>query len=161
MSKSTQHKLSKIRPPRVQITYDLEVGDAIQTRELPFVVGILADLCAETVPLKDRHFINIDKDNFSDVMTSLKPSIRMAVKNHLGDPDTNLVVDLTFKDLKDFEPFQIVQKVPALARLFETRCRLKDLLTKLDANEILRFLLQDVYQKKESQEALKKDLAHG
>lgn len=161
MSRSTQHKLSKIRPPRVQITYDLEVGDATETRELPFVVGILSDLMAKTVPLKDRNFINIDKDNFSNIMASLQPSVKSSVKNYLKDQETNLLIDLTFKDLKDFEPLQIVQQVPALARLYEARCRLKDLLTKLDANEILRFLLQEVYEKKETQVSLHKDLNNG
>ena len=158
---STQHKLSTVRPPRVQITYDLEVGDSVETRELPFVVGVLADLGEEIVPLKERHFINIDKDNFQDVMSSLKPHLRTSVPNKLDDAETNLVVDLHFSKIEDFEPLQIVQQVPVLARLYETRCRLKDLLTKLDSNEMLRTLLQEVMDKTEYRETLKKDLSHG
>lgn len=155
---SAQHKLTNVRPPRVQITYDLEVGDVLETRELPFVVGVLADLGITTAPLKERHFINIDKDNFKDVMTALNPALRISVPNQLGDEGTNLIIQLSFKNMEDFEPLQIVQQVPALARLYEARCRLKDLLTKLDSNDILRTLLQEVIENTENREALAQDL---
>src|SRR5690349_2569263 len=109
---STQHKLDRVRPPRVHITYDVETGDAIEMKELPFVVGVLADLSGkpdEPLPrLRDRKFVDIDRDNFNDVMTGMKPRIAFKVDNKLTDDDSKMAVELRFNNIDDFEPEQVV-----------------------------------------------------
>ena len=147
MPESTQHKLDRIRPPRVQITYDVEIGGAIQKKELPFLVGILADLSgqpAEALPkLKERKFVEIDRDNFNDVMASIAPRVTAAVDNKLtGDGKTN--VELNFHNIDDFSPVSIIRQVESLRKLYEARQRLSDLLAKLDGNDTLDSLLREV-----------------
>jgi type VI secretion system protein ImpB len=147
MPESTQHKLDRIRPPRVQITYDVEIGGAIQKKELPFLVGILADLSgqpAEALPkLKDRKFVEIDRDNFNDVMASIAPRVTASVDNKLtGEGKTN--VELNFRNIDDFNPVSIIRQVDSLRKLYEARQRLSDLLAKLDGNDTLDSLLREV-----------------
>jgi len=147
MPESTQHKLDRIRPPRVQITYDVEIGGAIQKKELPFLVGILADLSgqpAEALPkLKDRKFVEIDRDNFNDVMASIAPRVTASVDNKLtGEGKTN--VELNFHNIDDFSPVSVIRQVESLRKLFEARQRLSDLLAKLDGNDTLDSLLREV-----------------
>lgn len=164
MAESTQHKLSRIRPPRVQITYDVEIGNAIEKKELPFIVGIMADLSgkpAEALPLvKERKFVEIDRDNFQDVLASIQPRVAIRVPNRLqADSNDMLNVELRFKHLDDFGPVEVLKQIPALNRLFEARSRLRDLLTKLDGNDDLDHLLQQVMKNTEDQAALKDQLA--
>jgi type VI secretion system protein ImpB len=143
MPESTQHKLDRIRPPRVQITYDVEIGDAIVMKELPFVVGIMADLSGDnkpTKPLKERKYTEIDRDNFNDIMYSIEPSLKLSVANKLKKKDADpasLVASLTFKNLDDFSPINVLKQVPQLSELFEARTRLSDLSAKLDGNDRL------------------------
>ena len=149
MAESTQHKLDRVRSPRVQITYDVEVGDAIQKKDLAFVVGIMSDLAgnpAKPLPkMKERKFVEIDRDNFDKVMTGIQPRVALRVDNKLtGDPDSALNVDLTFNSIEDFEPTKIVERVEPLRRLYEARKRLTDLVAKLDGNDALEQILQDV-----------------
>lgn len=148
MPESTQHKLDRVRPPRVQITYDVETGGAIVMKELPFVVGIMADLSGkptEALPkLKDRKFVEIDRDNFNDVLASAKPRLAFQTDNKLANDDTKLNVELTFQDLDDFAPVNVIKQVEPLRKLFEARERLTDLLAKLDGNDALDSLLQDI-----------------
>ncbi len=149
MAESTQHKLDRVRPPRVQITYDVHTGGAIEMKELPFVVGILSDLAgkpSEPLPrLKDRKFINLDRDNFNDVMGAIAPRLALRVDNKLTeDSDAQLNVELNFSSMDDFNPINIVQQVEPLRKLYETRQRLTDLLAKLDGNDALDALLQDI-----------------
>lgn len=145
---STQHKLDRVRSPRVQITYDVEVGGAIQLKELPFVVGVLGDFSgkpAEPLPrLKDRKFVNIDRDNFDQVLAGMKPRLTYKVDNRLTDDDTKLGVELNFKSLEDFEPENVVNQVEPLRKLLEARRRLSDLVHKIDGNDKLDELLQSV-----------------
>ena len=159
MSESTQKKLTRIRPPRVQITYDVETGGAIEKKELPLVVGILADLAGKQenpmLPIKTRKFVEIDRDNFNDVMASIAPRLAFQVDNKLKDDDTKLNVELKFKKLDDFRPEQLVLQVEPLRKLFEARQRLNDLLAKLDGNDDLDVLLQDVAANTESQQQIK------
>jgi type VI secretion system protein ImpB len=159
---STQHKLSRIRPPRVQITYDVEIGDAIQMKELPFVLGILADLSgkpAEALPkVKDRKFVEIDRDNFNDVLKSITPRLAFRVDNKLADDDSKLNVELHFENLEDFDPQNVILQVEPLKKLFEARQRLQDLLAKLDGNDNLEALLQEVAANSADLEALKKEV---
>lgn len=148
MAESTQHKLDRIRPPRVQITYDVEIGNAIEKKELPLVVGILADLSGKpTQPLPkigERRFTEIDRDNFNAVLASIGPRVALQVDNTLSSDGSKLNVELNFRHFDDFDPVNIVNQVVPLRRLFEARQRLRDLLTKLDGNDELDQLLQDV-----------------
>lgn len=148
MAESTQHKLSRVRPPRVQITYDLEIGDAIEMRELPFVVGILSDLAGKPEsappPIKDRKLVEIDRDNFNEVLASIGPRLAFQVPNRLADDDSKLNVELKFRHIDEFEPQNLVQKVEPLKKLFEARQRLNDLIAKLDGNDNLDGLLQEI-----------------
>lgn len=160
MSESTQKKLMRIRPPRVQITYDVETGGAIEKKELPLVVGIMSDLAGKQenpmLPVKTRKFVEIDRDNFNDVMASITPRLAFQVANTLkeGD-DSKMNVELRFKKIDDFRPEAIVQQVEPLRKLFEARQRLNDLLGKLDGNDDLDALLQDVAANTESQQKIK------
>lgn len=159
MAESTQHKLDRIRPPRVQITYDVEIGDAIQMKELPFVGGILADLSGmpeEPLPkVKDRKFVEIDRDNFNDVMASSTPRLVFQVDNRLADDGSKLNIELKFNHMDDFDPVNVIKQVKPLRKLYEARQRLNDLLTKLDGNDDLDTLIQDVVSSTESLEELK------
>ena len=146
MAESTQHKLDRVRPPRVQITYDVQIGDAIQTKELPFVVGVLSDLAgkSELPRVKDRKFVQIDPDNFNDVMSAIEPSLALRVENRLkDDPDNPVNAQLVFRSMDDFEPINIVRQVEPMWELFQARQRLSDLLAKLDGNDALDVILQE------------------
>lgn len=150
MPENTQHKLDRVRPPRVQITYDVEIGDAIQKKELPLVAGILADLSGKRDPdkplpaLKKRKFVEIDRDNFNGVMKSIAPRLAFSVPNKLSDEDVQVGVALNFSSLDDFNPVAVLKQVEPLRKLFEARQRLSDLATKLDGNDELDRLLRDV-----------------
>jgi type VI secretion system protein ImpB len=145
---SLQHKLDRVRPPRVHITYDVEIGDAIEMKEIPFVVGVLTDLSGkpeDPLPkLKDRKFIEIDRDNFNNVLESMKPRLAFKVDNKLTGENTKLGVELRFKSIDDFHPENVVRQVEPLRKLLEARQRLSDLLSKLDGNDKLDELLQEV-----------------
>ncbi len=147
-TESLQHKLDRVRAPRVQITYDVEIGDSIETKDIPFVVGALADLSGrpdEPLPkLKDRKLVEIDRDNFNNVLEAMKPRVAFKVDNRLTDDDSKMAVELRFKSLDDFHPERVVQQVEPLRKLVETRRRLSDLLNKLDGNDRLDELLQEV-----------------
>lgn len=147
MAKGAQGKLGKVRPPRVQITYDVEIGGASKEKELPFVVGVLADLSAKggdpEQRLKDRNFVEIDADSFDKVMAATKPAVTLRVPNRLtGEGDVN--IELKFKDMDSFSPHSVAKSVPALAQMLEVRNRLSDLLAKLEGNERLNDLLAEV-----------------
>jgi len=145
---STQHKLDRVRPPRVHITYDVEIGDAIELKELPFVVGVLADLSGkpdEALPrLRDRKFVDIDRDNFNDVLKGMKPRLAYKVENKLTNDESKMGVELRFNDLDDFEPEKVVNQVEPLRKLLEVRKQLSDLLAKTDGNDKLNERLQEI-----------------
>src|SRR5512142_694711 len=129
---STQQKLSRVRPPRVHITYDVEVGDAIELKEIPFVMGVLSDLSGkpeEPLPrLRDRKFVEIDRDNFDAVMKGMKPRLAYRVDNKLTGDDTKLGIELRFNSMEDFEPENVARQVEPLRKLLESRIQLKALL---------------------------------
>jgi type VI secretion system protein ImpB len=158
MSESTQHKLDRVRPPRVQITYDVEIGGAIQMKELPFVVGVLADLAGQqdALPkLKERKFTQIDRDNFNQVLANVAPRLKYKVPNAIKKDGSSLAVDLTFHHLDDFHPTAVVKAVQPLRELLEMRQRLVDLLTKIDGNEELQAALQRLLADKDKLSAAK------
>lgn len=149
MSKeSTQKKLSRVRPPRVQITYDVEIGDAIETKELPFVLGVLGDYSGHSkspLPkMKERKFVQIDRDNFDEVLKGMAPRLAIKVDNRLQDDGSQLAMELNFNELADFEPQNVVTQVEPLKRLLEARTRLADLRNKLAGNDKLEELLDEV-----------------
>jgi type VI secretion system protein ImpB len=145
---SIQKRLQKVRPPRVQLTYDVEKGDAIEQKELPFVMGVVADLSgmpAEPLPkLKDRKFVNIDVDNFDDVMSAVAPRAVYRVPNRLSDQGGEFGVELRFESIEDFRPEAVVEQVDPLRKLLEARTKLADLRNKLAGNEKLEDILSEV-----------------
>lgn len=168
---SAQHLLDKVRPPRVQITYDVETGGAIQAYELPFVMGILADLAGvpstPLPPLKQRKFIDIDRDNINDVMASLNAQLPVRVPNVLGAsapslkgaPDLNIL--LTFQSMDDFNPLNIVMQVPELSEIYQKRVLLSDLISKLDGNDALDAELRNIVDNPDVLAQLQKELGSG
>jgi len=158
---STQHKLDRVRPPRVHITYDVEIGDAIVMKELPFVVGVLADLSGkpdEPMPLlRDRNFVNIDRDTFNEVLKGAKPRLAFRVDNKLTNDDTKLGVELRFTNMDDFEPERVVQQVEPLRKLLEIRRELKGLLAKTDGNDRLGEQLQEIISNTELLQRLSRE----
>lgn len=159
MAESIQHKLDRVRPPRVQITYDVETGGAIQKRELPLIVGILADLSGKQAeapaPLKTRDFVEIDRDNFNDVMAAITPRLTFQAENAIAKDGSKLNVELHFQHMDDFEPVSVINQITPLRKLFEARQRLTDLLTKLDGNDDLDRLLQEIVQNTDGLNELK------
>jgi type VI secretion system protein ImpB len=158
---SLQHKLDRVRAPRVQITYDVEIGDSIEMKEIPFVMGVLSDLSGkpdQPLPkLKDRKFVEIDRDNFNNVLEGMKPRLAFKADNKLTGDDSKMAVELKFKSMDDFRPENVVQQVEPLKKLVDARQKLSDLLTKLDGNDKLDDLLQQVVSNTESLEKLSKE----
>jgi type VI secretion system protein ImpB len=164
-SESLQHKLDRVRRPRVQITYDVETGGAMRSVELPFVVGVLADLSGNPKealkPLKDRKAVMIDRDNFNDVMAKQAPRLAMKVQNRLTDEDTKLAVELNFKNIEDFEPANVAKQISPTKELLDMRQRLTQLLSKMEGNDKLEALLGDVLANTEKAAALAKEMGIG
>lgn len=160
---SLQHKLDRVRRPRVQITYDVETGGAMEKVELPFVVGVMADLSSSPKeslrPLKERKFVPIDRDNFNEVLEKSTPRIAMKVANRLTDePDSKLAVELNFKSMDDFEPANVARQVAPLNELLEMRKRLEQLLSKMEGNDKLESLLAEVLNNTDKAAALAKEM---
>jgi type VI secretion system protein ImpB len=161
---STQQKLSRVRPPRVHITYDVEVGDAIEVKELPFVMGVLGDFTGnpeQPLPkMKDRKFVEINPDNFDTVLQATNPHLAYSVNNKLtDDPNAGqLKVDLRFKSLDDFDPEQVARQVKPLRELLELRTKLSDLRGTLQGNDKLDELLLEAISDKSKLEKLRDEL---
>ena len=157
---STQHKLDRVRPPRVHITYDVEIGGAIELKELPFVMGVLGDFTGkpeQPLPkLKDRKFVEITPDNFDSVLEGMKPHLAFNVDNKLSDdPNAQLKVNLHFKTMEDFEPENVAKQVPALKALLDLRTRLSDLRGTLQVKPELDEILLETVKNTEKLEKLK------
>lgn len=148
MVESTQHTLDRVRPPRVQITYDVEIGNAIVMKELPFVIGIMADLSGMPTdplpPIKQRKFVEIDRDNFPDYLLSVSPRLALQVKDTLGDGSDFLNAELIFKSMDDFGPVSIAKHVPKLNKIYAARVKLGDLIAKMEGNDPLQSLIKEV-----------------
>lgn len=162
---SVHDKLNRVRKPRVHITYDVETGGALQQRELPFVVGVLGDFSGHPTqplkPLRDRKFIQIDRDNFNDVMARMTPGLNLRVKNTLADDGSEMGVSLSFNSMEDFEPGRLVEQVEPLRKLLETRNQLRDILSKADRSEDLEALLERVLQNTDELQKLSSELGVG
>ncbi len=164
---STQHKLDRVRSPRVQITYDVEIGDAIELKELPFVLGVLGDFTGQpTEPLarlKDRKFIEVNPDNFDQVLESMKPHLAFSVENKLSeDPNAgNIKVDLNFKSMDDFAPENVARQVAPLRELLDLRQRMSDLRGSLQGNDKLEELLRESVSDENKLNQLRKEIGMG
>jgi len=145
---STQHKLDRVRSPRVHITYDVETGGAIQMKELPFVVGVLSDLAGKPKdplkPLKERKFIDIDSTTFDEVMRGMAPRLDFSTENKLKDDGSKIKVELDFSKMEDFSPESVVKNVEPLKKLLDVRQQLSELLAKADGNDKLSDRLQEI-----------------
>ena len=161
---SIQKKLRRVRPPRVQITYDVEIGDAIELKELPFVLGVMGDFTGQpTEPLprlKDRRFVEVTPDNFDSVIESMRPHLAFSVENKLSEESDapQLKVDLNFKSLEDFEPEQVARQIRPLRELLDLRTKLNDLRGTLQTNEKLDQLLLDAVSDTEKLSKLRSEL---
>ncbi len=155
---STQHKLDRVRSPRVHITYDVEIGGAIENKELPFVLGALGDYSGmpeEQLPrVRDRKFVEIDRDNFDQVLAAMKPRLAYRVDNKLTNDGGKMGVEINFKSLDDFHPDSVVQQVEPLRKLVEARKKLSDLLSKMDGNDKLEQILNDIVTNTGAQQQL-------
>ena len=151
---SLQKKLSRVRPPRVHITYDVEVNGAPEKRQIPFVVGVMGDLSGQPekpLPaLGKRNFVKIDKDSFDNVMGAINPRLAFKVDNKLSEDDSRLGIELRFKSMADFSPAAVAKQVPALRKLLEARTALHNLRSSLIGNDRLETLLQEVLNNHES-----------
>lgn len=167
MPESLQHKLDRVRSPRVHITYDVETGGAIEKKELPFVMGVFGDFTGmpeEPLPrLKDRKFVEVNPDNFDSVLAAMKPHLAFAVENKLSeDPEAGqLKVDLRFRSLEDFEPANVARQVKPLKELLDLRTKLADLRGSLQGNDKLEELLQEALRNTEKLEKLKGEIHAG
>lgn len=158
---SIHKKLEQVRKPRVHITYEVETGGAAVKRELPFVLGVLGDFSGNPSeplkPLKDRKFVQIDRDNFDEVMAKVAPELNLSdVQNTLAGDGSTMKVQLKFNSMSDFDPAKVAQQVPALKKLLETRSKLSDLLSKADRSEKLEDLLERILREGQDGDALKK-----
>lgn len=159
---SIHDKLKRVRKPRVHLTYEVETGGATIQRELPFVVGVMGDFSGNPVTplksLKDRKFVQIDRDNFDSVMASMTPELHFKVDNKITGDGSQMQVDLKFNSMKDFEPANVAKQVEPMRKLLETRNKLTDLLSKVDRSEDLEALLERVLQDNEQLKKLASQL---
>lgn len=166
-SDSVQKRLERVRPPRVQLTYDVEIGDAIEQKELPFVMGVMGDFTGQPDPekpvtrLKDRKFVNVDLDNFDEVLSGMAPRASYRVKNKLSAEGGEFGVNLDFKKLEDFRPEAVVEQVEPLRKLLEARTKLSDLRNKMAGNEKLEDVLGDVLSNTEQLQKLGAEARQG
>jgi type VI secretion system protein ImpB len=165
MAESIHQKLKRVRKPRVHITYDVETEGAEVLRELPFVVGIMGDFSGDPTqplrPLAERKFIQIDRDNFNEVMARMTPGLNIRVDNKLADDGTQMAVQLKFNSIEDFEPARVAEQVPALKALLETRNKLRDLMSKVDRSEELENLLEQILKNENELKSLSGELGLG
>lgn len=159
---SIHDKLNRVRKPRVHIKYDVETEGAVVAKELPFVVGVMGDFSGDPTsplkPMKERKFIQIDRDNFNSIMAKMTPGLEMKVENTLADDGSEMAVSLGFKSMDDFDPEKIVDQVEPLKKLKQTRDALRDLMTKVDRSEELEGLLENVLQNDEQLKKLSEEV---
>jgi type VI secretion system protein ImpB len=159
---SIHNRLKRVRKPRVHITYDVETEGASVKKELPFVIGVTGDFSGHNTedlkPLKDRRFIQIDRDNYNDILKRMNPKLDISVENTLSDDDSEMKLSLSFKSLDDFEPAAVVNQVEPLKKLMDTRNKLRDLMTKVDRSEDLENILEEVLNNTASLDKLASEL---
>lgn len=165
MPESIYDKKGRVRPPRVHITYEAETGGAMEMKELPFVMGVMSDLSGhpkESLPrLRDRKFVEIDRDNYNDVLKSVRPRLAMRVKNTLADDNSELAVELNFENLDDFSPAAVARQVEPLKKLLDLRGELKDMLSRMEGNDRLESMLEEIIENSAVRDKLKETLGVG
>jgi type VI secretion system protein ImpB len=165
MSESVHEKLKRVRKPRVHITYEVETEGAVVEKELPFVVGVMGDFSGnpteKLAPMKDRKFVQIDRDNISDVMKRMTPGLSMRVENTMKGDGSEMAVNLKFDSMEDFSPSNVAKQVDPLKKLLDTRDKLRDLLTKVDRSEDLEAILEQVLNDPEQLAKLQSELGAG
>ena len=159
---SSQSRVGRVRPPRVQITYDVEDGDGTTQRELPMVVGVVSNLSGDgedSTEYKDREFIEVDPGGLNGLMNRLQPKLNIDAKNLVsGDDDSEVRMELNFRSMDDFAPLGVASQIPQTAKLLEARQKLADLYSKLEANDKLEGILGDVLANEEKRAELKRQL---
>jgi type VI secretion system protein ImpB len=159
---SVHDKLGRVRKPRVHISYEVETEGAAVVRELPFVMGVLGDFAGDPTeplkPLAERKFVQIDRDNFNDVMGKIAPGLNLKVDNTLAGDGSQMGVQLKFKGIEDFEPQNVAQQIPAVKAMLDTRAKLRDLMSKVDRSDELEALLEQVLQDKGKLDSLSAEL---
>jgi type VI secretion system protein ImpB len=162
MSSSIHDKLKRVRKPRVHITYEVETEGAVVQRELPFVMGVVGDFSGNPTeklkPLKDRKFVQVDRDNFDDVLKRMTPGLNLRVENTLKGDGTEMPVSLQFESMADFEPVNVARQVEPLRKLLETRDKLRDLLSKVDRSDKLENVLEQILTNTEQLKQLSSQL---
>ncbi len=162
MPESIHEKLKRVRKPRVHITYDVETEGAVVQKELPFVVGVMGDFSGDPTqplkPLRDRKYVQIDRDNFNDIMSRMTPGLDLKVDNTLAGDGSEMGVQLQFNSMEDFEPANVARQVEPLRKLLETRDKLRDLLTKIDRSQDLENVLEQVLENTDKLKELSADL---
>jgi type VI secretion system protein ImpB len=160
---STQHKLDRVRAPRVQLTYDVEIGDAIEKKELAFVAGVIGDFSGQPAEplakMKDRKFVNVDKDNFDDALKGMKPRLQYQADNKLANDGSRIGVELKFNSLADFDPENVAMQIEPLRKLLEARAKLADLRNKMAGNDKFEELLSEVLHNTDKIAQLSKEVA--
>lgn len=163
MSRNFQDSLNRVRTPRVQITYDVQIGDAMEKKELPFVVGVMADLSGQPKEgvlkaLRERKFVEIDRDNFNSVLEKCAPRLALKVQNRLTDDGSKMAVELNFRNMDDFSPAKVAEQVEPLRELLDMRRRLSQLLTRMEGNDKLEKELEAILTNTEKAQTVAKQL---
>lgn len=165
MAGSVHDKLKRVRKPRVHITYEVETEGAVEVKELPFVVGVIGDFSGNPTtplkPMKDRKFVNIDRDNINDVMKQMTPGLNLRVENTLKNDGSEMAVQLKFESMEDFEPAKVAKQVEPLDKLLQARDKLRDLLTKVDLSDDLEGVLENVLKNTDNVQKLAAELGLG
>ena len=165
MAGSSQHRVGRVRPPRVQITYDVEDGGAAQTRELPLVAGVVSDLSGDSsdpVEYAQRQFVEVEQGGVDSLMKRVGPTLKFTVSNEItGAEDSELAADLSFESIDDFSPLGVATQLPETAKLLEARQRLADLYGKVESNERLDGILGDILSDDDKQAQLRAELGIG
>jgi type VI secretion system protein ImpB len=161
-SESVHQKLTRVRKPRVHITYEVETEGAEVLKDLPFIVGVMGDFSGDPTsklqPLRDRKFVGIDRDNFNEVMQKSTPGLNFRVENTMKGDGSELPVQLKFESMDDFAPAKVAQQIEPLKKLLETRDKLRDLLTKIDHSDKLENIIDQVMKNKDDFEKLASEL---
>jgi type VI secretion system protein ImpB len=163
MPESVHEKLKRVRAPRVHITYEVETDGARIVKELPFVMGVIGNFSGshptqELKPLEERKFVEINHDNFDNVMRKMSPGIEMRVENTMEGNGTSIPVRLAFNGMADFEPANVIQQVEPLKKLLDTRNNLRDLISKIDRSAELERIVEQVLKNPGDLQALSSEL---
>lgn len=162
MSDSSQKKVGRVRPPRVQITYDVEDGGATASRELPMVAGVISDLSGDgedPVEYNRREFVEVEQGGVDRFMKRVAPSLKFSVADEIsGEEDSEIAVDLNFEAMDDFSPLGVATQLPQTKKLLEARKQLADLYSKVEANDKLDGILGDILADADKQTQLRTEL---